>query len=246
MTNQSLEFSRATQAVLQKVLDTQQEQIENAAHLLADVVARDGIIYTYGTGHSHMVAEDATYRAGGLAPVDCILEASLTGHEKIVQAMAMEQVSGMAAVILDYYEITPRDAMVIISNSGRNATVVEMAQLAVQRGIAVIAITGMETARMTRSRAPDGKKLYEVATIVIDNCTVKADAMIHIEGLERPVGPASGLVGMTILQAVIVQTIQNLLDGGVQPPVFRSGNLDGSDEFNKTYLDRYKGRIKIW
>lgn len=246
MTNQSLEYSRAIQAILQKVLDTQQDQIERAAQILADVVARDGIIYTYGTGHSHIVAEDATYRAGGLAPVDCILEASLTGHEKIVQAMSMEQVSGLAAVMIDYYGITSRDGMVIISNSGRNATIVEMAELALQRGIPVVAITGLETARMTRSRSPDGKKLYEVATIIIDNCSVKADAMIKMEGLERPVGPASGLVGMTILQATIVQTIQNLLERGIQPPVFRSGNLDGSDEFNRVFLERYKGRIKIW
>jgi uncharacterized phosphosugar-binding protein len=246
MTNQSLEYSRAIQTVLQKVLETQLEQIEHAAQILSDVVARDGIIYTYGTGHSHMVAEDATYRAGGLAPVDCILEASLTGHEKIVQAMAMEQVSGMAAVMIDYYGISARDGLVIISNSGRNATVVEMAELAVRRGVPVIAITGLETAKMTRSRATNGKKLYEVASVVIDNCTVKADAMIKMEGLDRAVGPASGLAGMVILQAVIVQTIQNLLERGIQPPVFRSGNLDGSDEFNHTYLERYKGRIKIW
>jgi uncharacterized phosphosugar-binding protein len=246
MTNQSLEYSRAVQAILQKVLDTQLDQLDQAAQILADVVAGDGIIYTYGTGHSHMVAEDAAYRAGGLAPVDCILEASLTGHEKIVQAMSMEQVSGMAAVMIDYYGITSRDGMIIISNSGRNATIVEMAELAMQRGIPVIAITSLETAKMTRSRAPNGKKLYEAATVVIDNCTVKADAMINMEGLERPVGPASGLVGMTILQAIIVQTIQMLLERGIHPPVFRSGNLDGSDEFNRVYLERYKGRIKIW
>jgi uncharacterized phosphosugar-binding protein len=73
MINQSLEYSRAIQAILQKVLDTQVGSIDLAAQILADVVARDGIIYTYGTGHSHVVAEDATYRAGGLAPVDCIL-----------------------------------------------------------------------------------------------------------------------------------------------------------------------------
>jgi uncharacterized phosphosugar-binding protein len=246
MINQSLEYSRAIQAILQKVLDTQVGSIEHAAQILADVVAQDGIIYTYGTGHSHVVAEDATYRAGGLAPVDCILEASLVGHEKIEQAMSMEQVSGMAAVIIDYYGISSRDGMVIISNSGRNATVVEMAQLARQRGVPVIAITGLETAHMTRSRTPGGKKLHDLASVVIDNCTVKADAMILMEGLARPVGSASGLVGITILQAIIVQTIQNLLDRGIQPPVFRSGNLDGSDQFNKTYLERYKGRIKIW
>jgi uncharacterized phosphosugar-binding protein len=160
--------------------------------------------------------------------------------------MSMEQVSGIAAVIIDYYDISSRDGMVIISNSGRNATVVEMAELARQRGVPVIAITGLETAHMTRSRTPGGKKLYDLASVVIDNCTVKADAMILMKGLERPVGSASGLVGITILQAIIVQTIQNLLDRGIQPPVFRSGNLDGSDQFNKTYLERYKGRIKIW
>jgi uncharacterized phosphosugar-binding protein len=45
---------------------------------------------------------------------------------------------------------------------------------------------------------------------------------------------------------VVVQAIQNLLDRGVKPPVFRSGNLDGSDVFNRKLLERYQGRIKIW
>jgi uncharacterized phosphosugar-binding protein len=246
MTRQALRYATAAQAVLQRIVDTQMEQIERAAQITAQALANDGILYTFGTGHSHVIAEDVAYRAGGLAPVDAVLEPSLTGHAKVWQSEYMERVHGMADVILNYYGISSKDVLVVISNSGRNAAPIEMAAGARERGVPVIAITSLAHSKGTTSRHSSGKKLYQLANVVIDNCCPRGDCLLHVENLAAPIGAGSGVAGLFIIHSVIVQTIQNLLDRGIDPPVFRSGNLDGSDEFNQALLERYKGRIKIW
>lgn len=246
MANKALEYAKAVQDVLQRIVETQMRQIERAAQIAADAIAQDGILYTFGTGHSHVIAEDVAYRAGGLAPVDAILEPSLTGHTKVWQSEYMERVEGMAEVILNYYGMSSKDALVVISNSGRNAAPIEMAAGAKARGVPVIAITSLAHSKGTTSRHSSGKKLYEFADVVIDNCCPKGDCLLHVPGLPVPVGAGSGVAGMFIMHSIIVQTIQNLLERGIQPPVFMSGNLDGSDEYNQAILERYKGRIKIW
>jgi len=114
------------------------------------------------------------------------------------------------------------------------------------RGVPVIAITSLQHSQRTTSRHSSGKKLYQLADVVIDNCCPKGDCLLHLDGLQPTVGAGSGVAGMFIMHSLIVQTIQNLLERGIQPPVFMSGNLDGSDEFNQVLLERYKGRIKVW
>jgi uncharacterized phosphosugar-binding protein len=244
--NKGREYAEAIQGLLQEIVDTQMEEITQAADIVADAVASDGIVYTFGTGHSHVIAEDVAYRAGGLAPVDAVLEPSLTGHRHVVKSEYMERVEGMAEVILDYYEVTPRDALIVISNSGRNAAPVEMAQIARAREIPVIAITSMAHTTGTSSRHSSGKKLYQLADVVIDNSAPKGDCVLEVEGMKQPIGPASGVTGMFIIHTVMVQAIENLKNRGVEPPVFMSGNIDGSDAFNEPILEAYEGRIKVW
>lgn len=241
-----IEYAETIQGLLEAIVDTQMEQIGQAAEIVADAVANGGILYTFGTGHSHVIAEDVAYRAGGLAPVDAILEPSLTGHRHVVKSEYMERVEGMAEVILDYYELSSKDALIVISNSGRNAAPVEMAQIARAREIPVIAITSMAHSTGTSSRHSSGKKLYQLADVVIDNGAPKGDCVLGVEEMEQPIGPASGVTGMFIIHTLIVQAIENLKDRGIDPPVFMSGNIDGSNAFNEPILKAYEGRIKIW
>ncbi len=242
----ALEYTQAMQTILNTIVEQEMGKIIQAAEVIANAIAQDGILYTFGTGHSHIIAEDVAYRAGGLVPVDAILEASLTGHEKVRQSEFMERVEGMARVILEYYHPSAKDAIVIISNSGRNAAPIEMAMRAHELGMQVIAVTSLSHSQGTTSRHSSGKKLYQLADIVIDNHCIKGDAMIHMEGLPMPVGAGSGVAGLFILHTIVVQTVQFLLERGIEAPVFMSGNLDGSDEYNNRLMDRYKKRIKVW
>jgi len=132
--NEALNFADSIHALLQRIETTQMDKIQAAANALAKTIAQDGIIYTFGIGHSHLIAEDVVYRAGGLVPIDAILEPSLTGHQQVHKSETMERVEGMAEVILNYYDIQVKDALIIISNSGRNAAPIEMAKIAHARG----------------------------------------------------------------------------------------------------------------
>lgn len=246
MENQVVEYANRIQDIFSGVVKTQMDSILEAAAIVAETVEQDGVVYTFGTGHSHVIAEDVSSRAGGLAPVDAILEPSLTGNQHVVKSEYMERVEGMAEIILEYYRIASEDVLIIISNSGRNAAPIEMAEGARQRNIPVIAVTSLEHSKGTTSRHSSGKKLYQLADVVVDNGCPKGDCVLTLEGLAQPVGPGSGVIGMFILHAIMVQAIQNLLDRGIDPPVFMSGNIDGHEEINQPLLDRYWGRIKLW
>jgi uncharacterized phosphosugar-binding protein len=246
MENAALAYASAIEGLLKRIAETQAAGMQQAATLVANAIGNNGILYAFGTGHSHLVAEEVAYRAGGLAPIDAILEPSLTGHQQVVKSEYMERVEGMAEVIFDYYAIRPTDALVVISNSGRNAAPIEMADLAQQRGVPVIAITSLEHSKGTDSRHSGGKKLYQVADVVIDNGCPRGDCLLHLPGMEQPIGPGSGVTGMFILHSILVQATEILLSRGIQPPVFMSGNLDGSDAVNRALLKKYAGRIRLW
>ena len=246
MSEKAVDFIQKLKAMMDAILESQIDTIQQAAALVATTVSSDGIVYTFGTGHSHVIAEDAAYRAGGLVPVDAILEDSLTGNHKVFQSERMERVEGMAAVILDYYNPKPEDVLIIISNSGRNAAPIEMAEGAQARGLKVIAITSLQHSKGTTSRHSSGKKLYEIADLVIDNQAPRGDCIMTHPIMKQPFGPASGVMGMVILQSIIVQAINAIAEKGEQPPVFMSGNIDNSEAFNRPLMEKYWGRIKLW
>jgi len=246
MTTKAMTYIQELSGLMDAIVEREMDSIHRAAGLVAAAVTSDGIVYTFGTGHSHVIAEDVAYRAGGLVPVDAILEDSLTGNHKVFQSERMERVEGMAEVILNYYDPGPQDVMIIISNSGRNAAPIEMAEGARARGLKVIAITSLKHSKGTTSRHSSGKKLFEVADIVIDNQAPRGDCILTHPSMKQPFGPASGVMGMVILQSIIVEAIESIAETGEQPPVFMSGNIDGSEDFNKPLMEKYWGRIKIW
>jgi uncharacterized phosphosugar-binding protein len=246
MTGKAAEYILAVKSLLEYDAETQQAAITRSAEILARTIEQDGIIYTFGTGHSHLVAEEVCYRTGNLLPIDSINERSLSGHEKVMQSERMERVEGMAKPILDYYDPSPRDSLIIISNSGRNAAPIEMAMGARLRAVPVIAITSLAHSQGTTSRHSSGKKLYELADVVLDNGCPVGDCLLHLDGLDQAVGPASNPSAIFLLTSIIVRTTQLLLEHGVEPPVPMSGWLEGSEKFNKTMMARYKGRMKSW
>jgi len=139
----SEEYLRSCQAALETLSSSQGEVIEQAAELIFQTIVNGGIVFTFGTGHSHELAEEVAYRAGSLVPVQPILEPSLTGSTEVVKSGFLEQLSGFAPIILDYHGVTTKDVLIVISNSGRNAAPVEVAMEARARKIKVIAVTSL-------------------------------------------------------------------------------------------------------
>ena len=240
------QYAERARALIDRIVETQVEAITRAAEMVADTVSAGGVVFTFGTGHSHCIAEDAVYRAGGLVPVDAILEPSLTGATDVSKSERLERLEGFAPAILDHRRLTSDDLLIVISNSGRNAVPVEMAMEARARGIKVVAVTSLRYAEAVTSRHSSGKKLHEVADVVIDNGTEFGDAELRLEGVSNPVGPMSGIAGMFVIHAIMAGAAEVLLSRGIDPPVWESGNKDGASERNARHMDAYLGRIKTW
>ena len=239
-------YGERARALVDRIVTTQAGSITRAAGMVADTVAAGGVVFTFGTGHSHCIAEDAVYRAGGLVPVDAILEPSLTGTSDVTKSEYLERLEGFAPAILDHRGLGPDDLLIVISNSGRNAVPVEMALEARARGIRVVALTSLRYAETVTSRHSSRKKLHEVVDVAVDNGTEFGDAELRLEGVPNPVGPMSGIAGMFVIHAIMARATEILASKGIEPPVWESGNIDGASERNARHMDAYRGRIRTW
>ncbi|MFD2203413.1 sugar isomerase domain-containing protein [Shivajiella indica] len=236
-------YIEQVQSKLRSVFD-QAEKIEKAAKWITNCLANNGYIYTSGTGHSHMFAEEIFYRAGGFARVIPILDEALMLHKDASYSTEVERMEGYASKLLEEYRISQKDIFIISSNSGRNTVSIEMAMIAKNRGAKVIVITNLKHTQSVESRHSSGLKLYEVADLFFDNFGEIGDASISIEGLEFKVGATSTVIGATILQAIMVQATENLIFKGIEPEVFSSSNSDEGEEHNDALIRKYKGIIK--
>jgi len=232
------------QSKLQEVLEQELPNIEQAAEFVAESCKKGGKFYVFGTGHSHMIAEELYLRAGGLALVHAILPPELMLHEMPNKSTHLERLEGYAKAMIELYRVEEKDTILVISNSGRNAVPVEMCLEAKKKGTSVIAMTSMKHSSSCTSRHNSGLKMYEIADVTIDNHGEIGDAAFPIEGLDTCIGPTSDAVGITIAQALICEVVDKLVKSGIQPPVFKSSNADGGDAHNANIFDTYYGYWK--
>lgn len=226
----SLGYLAAIKELLDKAVGGQQEAIVQAAQVIAGSLAGGGLLHLFGAGHSHMLVEELYGRAGGLTPVNAILIPRLMLHEDMVQSTLLERREELAQEILADQPLQPGDVMLVISNSGRNGLSIELARLARQQGLSVIALTAVDYSRTLSSRHSTGLRLLEVADIVLDNHGQVGDACLALPDLNIRTGPTSTIVGAAVLDAVMVEVIARLVRLGVTPPVLVSVNLVGADE----------------
>ena len=239
-----LNFIDQIQTLIAKVKDSESDNIAKAASLVADAIENDGLLHVFGCGHSQMYAEELFYRAGGLVPVNPILEPALSLRPEAPKSTAFERMEGLGKVIVANENMKEGDVLIIASTSGRNAVPVEVALEAQERGVKVIGLTSLEFTSEVSSRHSSGKKLIDFSDVVLDNGGVPGDAMMELASLPYKFGPTSSIVGFTLLQAIVVQTIEELAKRGKEAPVWVSSNLDKGDAINKVHLAKYKNRIK--
>ena len=226
--------------MLKKAHDEQRAQIEEAARMIAACVTGDGMVYTFGTGHAHLLSEEIFYRAGGLARVCPILDERLMLHVSAGESSVWERREGLAAEILARYPVKAGDVMIIFSNSGRNAVPVEMALLAKEKGAATVALTNLNHSRACAPRAACGKRLFEVCDLVLDNMGVVGDAAVRTAS-GAFVSPTSTAVGAALLQCVVAR-VEELTAGRAE--FFVSSNIDGGDEANEKLIKKYKPAVR--
>ena len=219
------------------------ENAEKASQLLFETIKNGKNIFLFGTGHSHMLAEELFYRAGGLVNIRPILEPSLMLHESASKSTEIERLYGSAEILIEHYGVKKGDCVIIISNSGRNAVPVDAALLSKSRGASVIALTSMEHTLKVTSRHKSEKRLFEIAHVVLDNMGEYGDASLKIDGFDGKICPTSTVIGTMLLNAIIAETVEKCVENGITPECFKSSNADGGDEYNEKLLEKYKGEI---
>jgi uncharacterized phosphosugar-binding protein len=211
-------------------------RIDAAATLIADAMASGATVHVFGSGHSHMLAEELYYRAGGFVRVRPILFEGLMLHGSAPLSTALERLPGLATALLDEHGVAAGDVLIIASNSGSNAVVTEMARQARARGLRTVAITSLEHATSDEARLQGQPKLHELADVVIDNGGGVGDAAIAVDGLATRVAPTSTVVGAAIANALVAEVAERLARRGIMPEVFTSSNVAGGDAVNEHLL----------
>ena len=229
--------------LLEKLESTQEEVIEQVSAVCADCIYNGGLLYFFGTGHSHMVCEEPFYRAGGLACVYPILETDLMLHEGASKSSGYERLEGLGNIVIANTGLGKGDILFIASNSGRNCAVIDAALEAKKRGAITVAITSMNHTTQVLSRHSSGLNLYQVCDYVLDNGGVAGDASVQLPGLSQNIAPTSSVIDLTLVNLIMVNIVERMLEKGMNPPLFMSSNSDGGDKANKSVLEVYRERI---
>jgi uncharacterized phosphosugar-binding protein len=248
----ALDFLDRAQSMLNAIRATQLPAIGAAAEICANSIANSGLVHLFGTGHSRIPVEEIFPRHGSFPGFHPIVDLSLTFHTQVVgangqrQAMFLERVEGFGQVILRNFVFGPHDSFMIFSNGGVNEVVIDVALGAKERGMPVIAVCSVAHCQASNTRHSSGKRLIDIADVVIDNCSPVGDAMVHIEGLPYPVAPGSTVGYAAVVNMLKALVAAELTERGQPPLVLTSGALIGAQAsaelFEQTY-DDYRTRI---
>ena len=240
---------RITQA-LNRIWDTQTANIEKVSALMADSIARGGLVHLFGSGHSVLPVQDMFPRYGAFPGFRPLMDMRLMWTNVIGSGGAkgllwLERREGYAAVLFENEPIRSGDVMLVFSHGGLNAAGIEVLLESKKRGLATAAITSLDNYRKREATHSSGKKLADVADYVIDNCIPAEDALVTINGWKAPVAAGSTVSTVTIAMAIVAQVAANLAGKGHNPPVFVSPNVAGisADNNNRVYQE-YERSIK--
>ncbi|CAL9291342.1 SIS domain-containing protein [Streptomyces olindensis] len=240
-------FARESLAVLQKVIASSRDDVAAAAELVAACVRSDGVVQAFGTGHSQALVLELAGRAGGLVPTNrlSIADLVLYGGEdpSALDDPLLERRAGVAARIYELAAPRPQDLFVVVSNSGVNSVIVEMALHAKERGHRVLALTSLTHTRAVPAAHPSGRKLADIADVVLDNAAPRGDSLLELPG-GGSVCALSTLTGVMLVQMTVAEAAGRLLAAGERPPVYVSANVPGGFEGNLELEKRYAGRIR--
>lgn len=222
--------------LIKLVSETQGENISKAAELTADAFMAGGILQAFGSGHSNAGARELCNRAGGFVPTKEIREPA---------GGAYESIQGVGEIFMKKIDIRANDIVFIISNSGRNPLPIEIALESKRRGAKVVAITSVNASSKLTSKHQSGKRLFEIADVVIDNCVPDGDACMHVAGLDTEICGMSSITTAAALQQLTYETAETLIKRGVEPPVLKSQNIDIGPAYNEALYGKYFDRLHI-
>jgi uncharacterized phosphosugar-binding protein len=223
--------------LLARAREANAPEIARLAPLIGQSIALGGVVHTFGSGHSELISREIIGRAGGLVCVTGIIDPTggfienLPGYGERLAARYDRQ-----------YQLKAGETVIVISNSGKNASPIDVALYAKARGLTVAALTCLAMSRATPSQHASGKRLFEVADHVLDNGGVPGDAVVEVGG-GVSAGPTSTLIGCSVLNWLMLSVVEWLGANGHPPPLLRSQNLPGAIEHNRALASRYRARL---
>jgi uncharacterized phosphosugar-binding protein len=241
----ALQFHEAASKAIEELNSTQMESIVAAARVCADSISHGGLVYLFGSGHSRFMVEEITPRQGCFVGFYPLVEQSVSHYSAIVgpnglrAALFIEKYNGLAEEILKGFHFGEHDAFIIISTSGIRPLIVEMALGAKARKLPVIAVLSRAHCEAAQVAHSSGKKLIDIADIVIDNLTPIGDCAVTVDGLDWPTGPLSTVTGAVIMNMIRCETARMLVEKGKPPVMLPSHqfahNNQAEDQLEKFY-----------
>ncbi len=222
--------------VIDLIDETQSEKINSAASIIADSIANGGIIQSFGSGHSFGGALEVAGRAGGY-----IGSKSISGFSGVHGWL--EVVEGVGTQYIKQVDIEENDCFIMISNSGKNPLQIEFAKYIKDKGNKLIVVTNYEDSKNATAMHSSGKKLYEFADVYIDNCGFSGDCSLTLNKYQIEVGPTSSIATAYILNHVILKSYEVLESRDIEPPVYKSANIEGGREYNQVLRQKYARRL---
>lgn len=229
--------------LLEKVTNEQMDNINEAAGIIARSLEADSLLHIFGGGHSHILAEEVFFRAGGLAPINPIFDSITMLHEGAIKSSSLEKMHGIGEHILNKYDVNPGEVIIIISNSGVNPLPIDIAVAAKEKGLKIITISSHAYLK-NPSRHDSGKHLSDYADVAIDNVVPLGDSLVENRAIQTAMGPASTVIGTFIINTLMLAVTEALHETGYAVPVFRNSNDAGGSEHNAEFVDHYRKRVK--
>lgn len=235
---------------LEKINETQSENIEKAGKLMARAISEDRLIHVYGGGgHTTLPVGEMFFRAGGLSCINPVMETGLSVFNQALKYLELERTVNYGTAIVRYYELQKDDVLIIFHNIGINPATIDAATEAKRVGAKIIAVSSSywqnEIPEDHFIRHPSKKNLFDYADICIDDFNPVGDAQVTVPGLDTPIAPRSNIVDFYIAHLLEISAVQACVDMGITPPVWASANAPGGDEKNAAYLKKYRPRVKM-
>lgn len=236
--------------ILEKINETQGENIKRAASLMADAIEQDKLINVYGGGgHTTLCVGEMFFRAGGLANINPIVENGLTVFNNALKYLELERTVNYGSAIMKYYRLKKDDLLIVFHNIGINPATIDAVMEAKKSGAKIIAVSSSywqnEMPADHFIRHPNKTNLFDYADVCIDDFNPVGDAVVKVEGFDTPIAPISNITDFYIAHMLEIECVKECVSRGIKPPCWSSANTPGGDEKNAEYLGKYSPRIKL-
>ena len=243
------EYLEAIHTLMHSILTDETIAIDSAATAIADQIAADKLVHIFGPGgHSNLAAQEIFFRAGGLMHISAILDEGTLLSNGALRSMAIERTPQYGRVVISDQGLGKEDLLILVNAYGINAALIDVALEARERGVTVIGVSSKQHAANTKvdhpARHPSKKNLHDVVDFHIDTKVPIGDAVVSVRGVGEKISAISTFASAYALNCLMIHSIAKLVDKGIEPPVWRSGNAPGGDEANAKFVSKFRQRVR--